>query len=193
MITSSSNFNKKGDNMITTDNTVLLLIDVQGNLALNMYEKDNLFKSLKTIIKGMKILGIPIIWIEQIPEKLGHTIPEIAELLPDIKPIEKYTFSCCDNQQIMDKLNSLGKKNVFLTGIETHVCVYQTGYDLIKSGYNIQVVSDCVSSRTKENKIIGIERIKQIKGSATSNEMLLFELMKTAKHDKFKQIVKIIR
>ncbi len=114
MITSSSNFNKKGDNMITTDNTVLLLIDVQGNLALNMYEKDNLFKSLKTIIKGMKILGVPIIWIEQIPEKLGHTIPEIAELLPDIKPIEKYTFSCCDTSKSWTSLILLVKKMFFL-------------------------------------------------------------------------------
>ncbi len=179
--------------LITTENTVLLLIDVQGRLAQIMYKSDELFASLETMIRGMKILDIPIIWMEQVPESLGPTIEPIASLLSDIKPISKNTFSCCSNQEFMDRFDSLGRNKVLLTGIETHICVYQTGIDLINAGYGVQVVDDCVSSRTKRNKEIGIDRIKQAGGALTSNEMVFFELMKAAKGDKFKQIVQLIK
>ncbi len=179
--------------MLTIDNTVLLLIDVQGKLARIMYESDKLFSSLETMIRAMKILGVPVIWMEQVPESIGHTIPQLAELLPDLQPIAKNTFSCCSNHEFMDRFDSLGRSKVLLTGIETHICVYQTGIDLIKSGYEVQIVADCVSSRTKENKDIGIGRIQQAGGFITSNEMVFFELMKAAKGDEFKQIVKLIK
>ncbi len=179
--------------MLTIDNTVLLLIDVQGRLAKIMYESDKLFSALETMIRGMKILGVPIIWMEQVPESIGPTIEQIALLLPDSEPISKNTFSCCANQEFMDKFDSFGRSKVLLTGIETHICVYQTGIDLIKAGYDVQVVDDCVSSRTKRNKEIGIERIRQAGGAVTSNEMVFFELMKAAKGDNFRQIVKLIK
>jgi len=179
--------------MLTIDNTVVLLIDVQGKLARIMYESDKLFAGLETMVKAMKILDVPIIWMEQVPENIGPTIGRLAELLPDLKPIAKNTFSCCDNQEFMDRFDSFGRSKVLLTGIETHICVYQTGMDLIKAGYDVQAVADCVSSRTKENKKIGLDRIRQAGGYITSNEMVFFELMKAAKGDAFKQIVKLIK
>lgn len=179
--------------MLTIDNTVLVLIDVQGKLAEMMHGKDTLFASLETSIKAMKILGVPVICTEQVPANLGHTIVRLAELLTDIEPIAKNTFSCCSNHEFMDSFNSFGRSKVLLTGIETHICVYQTAIDLIKAGYDVQIVADCVSSRTKENREIGIDRIKQAGGSVTSNEMVFFELMKAAKGDKFKEIIKLIK
>jgi nicotinamidase-related amidase len=179
--------------MLTIDNTVLLLIDVQGKLARIMYESDKLFAGLETMVKAMKILDVPVIWMEQVPESIGPTIDRLAELLPDLKPIAKNTFSCCSNQEFMDRFDALGRSKVLLTGIETHICVYQTGIDLIKAGYEVQAVADCVSSRTKENKEIGLDRIRQAGGYVTSNEMVFFELMKAAKGDNFKQIVKLIK
>jgi len=179
--------------MFEIDRTVLLLIDVQGKLAEMMYKKEGLFASLKTVLKGMEILNIPVIWMEQLPDKLGSTTPEIAELLPGKRPISKHTFSCCDNPGFMEKFDLLEKDQVLLTGIESHICVYQTGVALLEKGYQVQVVTDCVSSRTLENKALGIERIKDAGGLATSCEMILFELMKSAEGEMFRKIVKIVR
>lgn len=179
--------------MFSVDNTVLLVIDVQGKLAQLMYEKDELFSSLQTIVKGMKIFEVPIILMEQIPQKLGPTINEVSDLLPGTEPIAKHTFSCCNNEEFMAQFDALGRNQVLLTGIETHICVYQTGIDLLKAKYDVQVVADCVSSRTKQNKDIGIDRLKQAGASVTSMEMIFFELMKAAEGDKFRQIVKIIK
>lgn len=183
--------------MFEIDRTVMLLIDVQGKLAEMMYEKKELFTSLKTLIKGMEILDIPVVWMEQLPDKLGATTPEIAELVKDsmkgIAPIAKHSFSCCANSLFMERFDTLKRDQVLLTGIETHICVYQTGRDLVQKGCEVQVVTDCVSSRTKANKLLGIERIKDAGGLATSCEMILFELMKEARGDHFKKIVKIIK
>ncbi|MBF0258441.1 MAG: hydrolase [Desulfamplus sp.] len=183
--------------MFSKENTVLILIDVQGNLAQLMHNKDELFGSLQTLIKGMSILEVPVIWMEQIPEKLGATIPEVAtlmqELMPDVKPIPKKSFSCCGDSQFMEKLNAINRKQVLLAGIETHICLYQTAVDLLGARYEVQVVSDCVSSRTKANKKIGIKRIVQAGGAATSTEMIIFELMKAAEGDAFKKMVKVVK
>ena len=137
--------------MFAIDKTIMLLIDVQGQLAQLMYEKEKLFKSLGTLIQGMKILEVPIIWMEQIPKNLGPTTEAISKYLTGEEPIEKFSFSCCSEPQFMDKFKKAGRTQVLLTGIETHICVFQTGHDLINQGCEVQVVSDCVSSRTKEN------------------------------------------
>ncbi len=179
--------------MFSVDKTVMLLIDVQGKLAQIMHDKDNLFESLKVMIQSMQILGVPIIWMEQIPDKLGDTTKEIADLVIDNKPIPKSAFSCCGEPEFMEAFKDSGKTQVLLTGIEAHICVFQTGYELLNQGYQVQVVADCVSSRTKENKDIGLQRIVQSGGRISSLEMILFELLGKAEGDKFKQIVKLIK
>ena len=180
--------------MFEIDKSVMLLIDVQGQLAQLMYEKDKLFKSLGIMIQGMKTLGVPIIWMEQIPKNLGPTTEVVAKYMNDEEPIEKFSFSCCNEPEFMDKFKKAGRTQVLLTGIETHICVFQTGYDLIKSqGCEVQVISDCVSSRTRDNKEIGIQRIVQSGGEVSSVEMIFFELLKAAKGDEFKQIIKLIK
>ena len=183
--------------MFSKENSVLVIIDVQGKLAQLMYNKDELFDSLQTLIKGMSILEVPIIWVEQIPEKLGATIPEVAnlmgELMPNVKPIPKKFFSCCGNEKFTEQFKAINRKQVLVVGIETHICVYQTSLDLLSKGYEVRVVTDCVSSRKRENKEVGIRRIVQAGGSETTTEMIIFELMKAAEGDVFKKMVKVVK
>ncbi len=179
--------------MFQVENTIMLVIDVQGQLAQLMHDKESLFKSLGTLIQGMKVLEVPILWMEQVPKNLGTTTEAVSKYLTGEKPIEKFTFSCCGNPEFMEKFIKAGRTQVLLTGIETHICVFQTGYELIKQGCQVQVVADCASSRTKENKEIGIQRIVQSGGQITSVEMILFELLGAAQGDKFKQIIKLIK
>ncbi len=179
--------------MFTLDNTLLVMIDVQGKLAGLMYDREKLYKNLETIVKAMNKLKIPIIWMEQVPEKLGPTIDQVACNLSDIEPIPKHTFSCCDNDRFQKKLKKIKRKNILVAGIETHICVFQTGYDLINSGYEVGVISDCVSSRTQSNKTIGLERMKMSGVIITSVEMTLFELMKSTKAEGFRDITRLIK
>lgn len=179
--------------MLKLDETCFILVDVQGNLAQSMDRKEQLFKNLAILIKGMTKLEIPILWMEQIPEKLGPTLTELSELLPHVNPISKSSFSCCGSAPFKEALAKVNRKQVIIAGIETHICVYQTTVDLLNMGYHVEVVSDAVSSRTFENKTIGLERIKNAGANQTSTEMVLFELLQNAKHPKFKEIATLVK
>ena len=82
----------------------IVIIDVQGNLAQTMVDKIDLFRNLNILVKGAKILDIPVIWMEQLPDKLGLTIPEIRNVLSHQKPIIKNVFSCVQNDEFLSRI-----------------------------------------------------------------------------------------
>ncbi len=179
--------------MLKVENAVLVIVDVQGRLATLMYQKEQFFQNMVTVINGCRILEIPILWNEQLPDKLGQTIPEIKEILSDMAPMVKKTFSCCGNDEFNRALKKSGRRQILLTGMETHVCVYQTAIDLIEAGYDVYLVADCVSSRTADNKQIGIQAIRDLGAKLCSIEMAFFEMLQVAEGDKFRKIIKIIK
>jgi nicotinamidase-related amidase len=179
--------------MLTVENTVLVIVDIQGKLAHLMHEKHKLFKNVAKVIKGSHVLGLPILWAEQNPDGLGATVPEVAQLLPDHKPISKYSFSCWGCERFVTEFEQLHPSNVLIAGIETHVCVYQTARDLMDAHYSAEIIADAVSSRTIENKQIGLDKIRDAGAKITSVETALFELLGEAQGDNFKAILKIVK
>ncbi|MBW2595968.1 MAG: hydrolase [Deltaproteobacteria bacterium] len=179
--------------MLTIENSILVVIDIQDSLARVMHEKKALFENLQKIIKGAGILGIPMIVTEQVPEKLGATIPEISSLLDTVRPIPKSSFSCCGEDLFMRELESIKRTQILIAGIESHVCVYQTTVDLIRMGYDVHIVTDCISSRTADNRTLGIDRMKSEGAKPTSTEMALFELLKIAGGDRFREISRLAK
>jgi len=186
-------FEKKRPGMISMDNTVLLVVDIQERLFIQMNDKEALIKGVKAVINGAKILNIPILVTEQAPQKIGKTISEIAGLILNKPLFEKVDFSCCGNVDFVKKIKSLKRKNIVIVGVETHVCVYQTAVDLIARGFKVHVVVDAVSSRTAFNKDIGLQLMKDAGASLTSVETVLCELLKRAQGEEFKEILKLIK
>lgn len=178
---------------MNVEKTALVIIDVQEKLSRVMHEKEKLFENLQKLVKGAQILGIPILVTEQNPNGLGPTVPEIAPILTDIKPVTKFSFSCCGEEPFLREIEKLNRKQILLAGIEAHVCVYQTAIDLIEAGYEVHTVVDCVSSRTPENKNLALDKMKSEGARLTSVEIALFELLRTAKSPKFKELSKIVK
>lgn len=179
--------------MLETKKCALVLIDLQGKLAQLMYKKEILFANIKILIQSAKLLDIPIIYCQQCPDSLGPTIEPVAELLTDITPVNKESFSCCLNDEFNHKLNSLNKEQIIICGIETHVCVYQTAADLLSQNKAVTIVCDATSSRTEQNKQLAIDTMRQMNIKISSTEMLLFELLKSASHPQFRTIAKLIK
>ena len=179
--------------MLDIDDCCLAVVDVQGKLAQLMHGKDALVKNIQILIQAARILEMPILWCQQVPDALGPTVPEIAELLADIEPANKATFSCCGTEQFNAKANALRRSQILLCGIEAHICVYQTAVDLLARGFNVNIIADAVSSRTLENKQIALNRLSAEGVSVSSVEMAIFELLRTAEHPKFRRIAKLIK
>jgi nicotinamidase-related amidase len=179
--------------VLIPENTVLLLVDIQEKLSAAMIEKQALVDNAIKMVNGARVLGVPIIRTEQNPNGLGKTVPELEQLLRDEKPITKLSFSCCGEPRFMEKLHALNRGQVLIGGIESHVCVYQTVLDLLSDGYEVQVLADAVSSRTEANRTIGLERCRLAGATVTSIETALFEMLRVAEGDKFKQMLKVVK
>jgi nicotinamidase-related amidase len=179
--------------VLTAENSILLLIDFQERLFPVMHDKEKLLNNVVKLAKGALALELPIIVTEQYPKGLGPTIPEIKSLIPNFKAVEKTCFSCCDEPAFMEGLGALKRQQIIIAGIEAHICTYQTAAALARAGYQVEVVSDGISSREADNKAVALAKLGMMGILPTSTEMALFELLKVAKGDKFKAISAIIK
>ena len=178
---------------ISKDNTACIIIDIQDRLFPHMYKKEELERNVRILIKGLELLEIPLLVTEQYRKGLGSTIPGIIDILSTFEPIEKISFSCCDESRFLKALNLLNKKYIILAGIEAHVCVLQTVIDLIENGYHPVLVEDCVSSRKENDKRIALDRIRNEGATITTYESILLELCRVAGSETFKKISGLIK
>jgi nicotinamidase-related amidase len=179
--------------LLSREESALAIIDVQEKLFPLIYDKEKVLENLKKLIQFAKIVGMPIILTEQYPSGLGRTISEIKEILPDAQIIEKVEFSCFGSEKFRDVLRDLDVKNLIVAGIETHICIAQTAIEGVSNGYRVCVVSDATSSRRLEDKNIAIERMKQNNVIVASTEMLIYELLRRAGTQEFKETLKLIK
>jgi nicotinamidase-related amidase len=179
--------------MLKLDNTVLVMIDIQGKLLNAMYEKEALLENAQKLIKGLQVLGVPVLLTEQNPKGLGPTQPELMQLLTSIQPLPKFCFSCYQDAGFKQAFSVLNRKQVLICGIEAHICVYQTALELLAQGCEVQIIADVVSSRSARNRDIALMRMQSEGAKLTTVEMVLFELLQTAESMKFKEIQKVIK
>jgi len=171
------------------DRAALVVVDVQEGFRKAIPDFERVAKATATLIEGAEAIGIPVIVTEQYPKGLGETASEVAGHLPDgTEPLEKVVFSAAD----ADGFDLGGRDQVLVCGIETHVCVNQTVLDLLDGGTEVQVAEDAVSSRTQENKRVGLHKMERAGAVLTSVETALFELLGRAGTDEFKTVQKLI-
>ena len=174
-------------NVINSENSLFLVIDIQEKLV-KMLENDDVAKNGIKLMKAANILNIPTIITEQYPKGLGETINEIKEAISSAKYVEKTSFSAYDGVK-----QYLNKKQVILFGIESHICVLQTAFDLINKGYEVFLVKEAVGSRNINDKKTAINRMQIAGVQIVSVEMVIFELLKTSMHKDFKLVQSIIK
>jgi nicotinamidase-related amidase len=171
----------------------LAVVDLQERLLPAIWEKELVVQNALRLIHGATALKLPIRVTEQYRKGIGPTVPPVAAAIPGFAPFEKLAFSACGADGFLDGLRAGGVGDVILCGIEAHVCVCQTCLDLVASGFRPFVVADAVSSRTAENRRLGVERMREAGAVVVSTEMILFELLERAGTEEFKQILALVK
>ncbi len=180
--------------MLSKGNTGLIVVDVQGKLATLMHESDALIENITKLVKGAKALDLPILWLEQNPERLGPTAEPIREVLESTHlPITKYTFDGCKEATFNVAVENAKVDTWLVCGIESHICVYQTAVSLRQSGYRVELVTDCVSSRTAANKALAFAKLTANGVVLTGLEMCLYEMVEDCRAPEFKEILALIK
>lgn len=167
--------------------SALVVIDVQERLAAVMAARDTVVRKAGILVEAAVRLGVPVVVTEQYPKGLGHTVEELAAKLPESAVrIEKTSFSACTGLP-------LTAAQVVIVGMEAHVCVLQTAVELAAAGREVFVVGDAVCSRADENHANALARMQTAGIVITNTESVLFEWLRDASHEHFRELSKLVR
>ncbi|MCX5798512.1 MAG: hydrolase [Proteobacteria bacterium] len=180
----------KRQNLITREESVLAIIDVQDKLIPVIAHKEIVIENIVRLTKFAQMIGLPILITEQV--KLGPTVHEVKKESQDSQPITKVHFNCFFSNEFKNRVHKTGRKTLILAGIEAHICVAQTALYALPY-FNVHVVSDAISSRTLKNWNVAMERMRQAGIIITSTEMLIYELLQQAGTDEFKSALLLVK
>lgn len=175
---------------------LLLVIDIQERLlpVMPQDELESMLKKTKILIQGCVILEVPIWQSLQYVKGLGNCREDLFDKVSRID-FEKRTFSVVyENSPLLTHLAQHPHiTQIIICGMETHICVLQSARDLLKKGFSVAVLSDCVISRDNANKCNGLNFIAQNGGNILNAESVLFDLLQSSASPQFKAISTLIK
>ncbi|PWB33155.1 hydrolase [Pseudomonas sp. SDI] len=174
--------------LIDPTQSTLLVIDIQEKLIGAMSDPAGTLARARWLIAAGAELGLPTVFSEQYPKGLGPTVAALKEAAGAAEIVEKMHFSCVAGECLPASL--LAREQVIVCGMETHVCVLQTVLGLRALGKQVFVVEDACDSRTAFSKAAGLQRMRDAGAQIVTREMVLFELLGSASHEKFRLISK---
>jgi len=185
--------------LLDAHQSVLVVIDMQQRLldAIPSPYREELIKHCRWLIHSAQRLNIPILTTEQYPKGLGKTDEKISAILNDTPVIEKTCFSCSQSNSFTKQLTALNRQQVVLCGVETHVCVLQTAYELSAKEYQVFLAEDATASRSEHHHSNALSRLANIKSATpitiSNVESVMFEWLRDASHSEFKNISKLLK
>ncbi len=187
------NIIERNKKILSREKTALLIIDIQEKILAVMQDPDSVINNTLKLIKGFKVLNIPIFYTEQYPKGLGPTSQHLLKELEGLSAIQKMSFSCSGAGNFFTRLKDNNVSQVVIAGIESHVCVQQTALDLVANGFQVDVVADAISSRKENDYKFAIERMRNNGIEISTTETVLFELLNICGTEEFKEISKIVK
>lgn len=177
------------------EDSVLVVVDIQPSFLNPILGKDAVLHRSKFLVEAATALGVPILATEQYPERMKGTEESLGGLLTAAgAPVfGKMSFSCSGCSQFVDELERLGKTQVVLVGIETHICVNQTAHHLLENGKAVFLAADAISARSEEMHSIAMRRMVHAGAIPTHTESVVYEWMDTAEHPKFRDVLSIVK
>ena len=177
--------------LMSRDDSALLVVDVQEKLIPLIPGHERLVWNIRRLIDGAAVLGVAVAGTEQYPRGLGHTIAELRDRLGDLP--EKLLFSCGGCPELFERWRDAGIYKILLCGIESHVCVQQTAFDLLGEGFQVYLAVDAVGARFSIDHQTALRRMETAGASLTTTESALFEWCEAAGTPEFKQISALVR
>jgi nicotinamidase-related amidase len=176
-------------------NAVLIVVDVQERLcaAMDQDALHQLVRNTGILLESARELSLPVMFTEQYVKGLGPTVAELKGRASGASFYEKLAFSCCGSEEFVNQLKRSGRKQVIVAGMETHVCVLQTVFDLLAEGFAVHVVKDAVMSRSSDNKQTAMEAMMLAGAVPTSTESVVFQLLKVAGSESFRTLSKLVK
>jgi nicotinamidase-related amidase len=170
-----------------------VVVDLQEKLLPAIFERERVLKNALLLMKGAELLGVPVVLTTQYRKGLGETVHEVRAAAPGVDPLDKLSFGCFGDLGFLAHLKTLGRQQLLVTGIESHICVAQTVLGALHHSYEVHVAGDAVSSRSEANWKTGLQRMEKAGALISSAEMALYELLRRSDGLAFKKLLPLLK
>lgn len=184
---------ERSEKLLSREQSVLVVVDLQKSLLKTIKVGQEIADNIKLLVQVAQTLEVPILYTTQNAEKLGGVIPELETLVGDTPVMDKLCFSCAGSDEFMKQLQSLGRAQIVLAGIEAHICILQTALDLVKAGYTIHTPYDAIASRQKRDWKYALLRLAHSGVIVSSVESVIYEWLQEAGTDLFRSVLPLLK
>ncbi len=171
--------------LISAEKSTLWVIDVQGRMIHLEHDWQRMLDACIWLVALAKRVGVPVLASEQYPKGLGPTHDDLLALLGDAPVAGKTIFSCVA-AHCFDGHAAADRPQAILCGMEAHVCVMQTAFDLRAQGRDVFVVADAITARNPRDTDLALDRMRAAGIAIVSREMVGFEWLRAAGTPAFK-------
>lgn len=179
--------------MLTAGGSLLLIVDAQAGLSRAVAASALRIHRTRLLLEAARRLAVPVIVSEHYPEGLGHTDPRLLPLLDRAAVLDKRAFSCWREPRLRAAIESAGRRQIVVCGMEAHVCVLQTALDLAVAGFATHLAADAAGSRRDEDRSLALERLRRHGVEIVTSEMVVFEWLERGEGDAFKALIPLIK
>ena len=179
---------------LSPETSLLVIVDVQERLMPAILQQQQIIFNARRLLEAASAIGVPVVVTEQYPQGLGGTVKELLPFIPaDTAVLSKKSFSVYDDETIRTEIEKYSRSQVILCGVEAHVCVQQSAFDLLNAGKEVHIIVDAIGSRFAENRDTALRRFESSGMILTSTESLLFEWCRSAEHPQFKMFSRLAK
>lgn len=184
---------ERSEKLLNREQSVLVIVDLQETLLKTIKVGQEITNNIQLLVQVAQTLEVPTLYTTQNAEKLGGVIPKLERFVRDIPVMDKLCFSCAGSDEFMKQLQSLGRTQIILTGIEAHICIMQTALDLMKAGYTVHTPYDAIASRQKRDWKYALLRLAHSSVIVSSVESVIYEWLQEAGTDLFRSVLPLLK
>lgn len=184
---------ERSEKLLSRDQSVLVAVDLQDTFLKPVKVREQIVANVKMLVEIARQMEIPLIATTQNAEKLGSFEPTLGTELGNAPVINKLCFSCMASEEFAKILQSTGRTQVVLVGVEAHICIMQTALDLLKAGYSVHVPYDAVASRYKRDWKYALLRLAHSGVVVTSLESVVYEWLHEAGTESFRRVLPLLK
>jgi nicotinamidase-related amidase len=185
------------DHLLTPENAAFLFIDYQPSqlAGVRSMDHDLLVKNAVSTVRTIKTFGIPVVHstINVATGRGRPTLPELAGLLEDDKPLDRTTTNSWEDLEFVRAVHATGRRKLIICALWTEICLAFTALDALREGYEVYPVVDAVGGTSPEAHRAGLDRVTQAGGQPVSWVSLACELQRDwARQDTVQAVIEIV-
>lgn len=180
---------------LTREDSLLLVIDIQRKLAPAILDHERVTARTEALVTAADLFGIPKLITEHCPQQIGALVEPLRSRFGADEIFEKTAFAATDHPEFVRKVLAAGRRQVVMTGMETHVCVMQAALGLRAEGFDVWIVDDAVGSRpaAQRDRELALARLEHAGCVVAGTETVLFEWTKFATDERFRSMLALVK